>query len=102
MKKNSKHPEEMSALELARATKRFDRSFVFEKARSMTQAERAQERGLRRGRGRPRIGKGVRKISISLESDLVRETDALAKKKGVNRSELIAGFVMAALRRRAG
>jgi len=102
MKKRAEHPEDMSAAELARATKRFDQPFVFQKARPMTQAERAQERELRRGRGRPKIGKGARKVSISLESDLLRETDALAKKKGVNRSELITDFVIAGLRRKAG
>ena len=102
MKKKARHPEQMSAAELARATRQFDRQFVFERARPMTQAERAQERQLRRGRGRPKIGKGAKKISISLESGLLREADALAKKKGVNRSELIADFVIAGLRRKAG
>lgn len=100
MKKNVNHPEEMSATELARATRQFDRSFVFEKARPMTEPERAQECELRRGR--PKIGKGGKRISISLESDLLREADAMAKKKGVNRSELIADFVMTGLKRRAG
>jgi len=102
MKKKAKHPEEMTAAELARATKRFDQPFVFERARPMTAAERAQERNLRRGRGRPKVGKGARKISISLEQDLLQKTDALAKKRGVNRSELIADFVMTGLKRQAG
>ncbi len=102
MKKNAKHPEEMTAAELARATRRFDKSFVFESARAMTASERAHERKLRRGRGRPKIGRGSRKISISLEQELLHETDALAKKKGLNRSELIADFVMAGLKRKAG
>jgi hypothetical protein len=99
MKKSAKHIEDMSAAELARATKEFDRPFVFEKARPMTPQEKAQEHELRRGRGRPKIGKGARKISISLEGDLLHKADALAKKKGVNRSELIAGFVAAGLKR---
>ncbi len=102
MKKNARHPEEMSAAELAQATRQFDRPFVFEKARPMSAVERAQERKMRRRRGRPKVGKGARKISISLERDLLRETDALARKKGVNRSELIAGFVMTGLKRKAG
>jgi hypothetical protein len=65
----------------------------------MTLAEKAQEQELRHGRGRPKIGKGAKKISISLEGDLLHKADALAKKKGVNRSELIAGFVAAGLKR---
>ena len=101
MKRIGKHPEEMSAAELARATREFDEPFVFEKARPMTTAERAEERKLRRRRGRPKVGAGARKVSISLEGRLLRKADALAKKEGVNRSELIAGFVMAGLRRKA-
>jgi hypothetical protein len=101
MKKSGKHPEEMSAAQLARATRAFDEPFAFEKARPMTTAERAEERKLRRRRGRPKVGAGARKVSISLEGSLLRKADALAKKEGVNRSELIAGFVMAGLRRRA-
>ncbi len=101
MKKNRKHPEEMSAAELARATREFEEPFVFGKARPMTSAERAEERKLRRGRGRPKVGAGARKVSISLEGGLLRKADALAKKEGVKRSELIAGFVMDGLRRKA-
>src|SRR5439155_24121470 len=61
MKKKAKHPEEMSAAELARATRQFDQPFVFERARPMTNAERAQEGALRRRRGRPKVGKGAKK-----------------------------------------
>jgi len=67
----------------------------------MTAAERAQERKLCRRRGRPKVGAGARKVSISLEGGLLRKADALAKKGGVNRSELIAGFVVDGLRRKA-
>jgi hypothetical protein len=100
MKKSKKHPEDMTADELGQATSDFNRPFTFESARPMTRAERAQERTLRR-RGRPRTGKGARKISVSLERDLLRATDALAKERGVNRSRLIADFVIAGLKRRA-
>jgi len=101
MKGTTKHPEEMSAAELAQATKQFDEPFAFEKARPMTATERAEERRLRRGRGRPKIGAGARKVSISLEGDLLKRADVLAKKRGMKRSELIASFVVAGLRRKA-
>jgi hypothetical protein len=97
MKKLAKHFEDMTATELAEATKEFDQPFIFEKARPLTAGERAQERKLRRGR--PKVGGGARKISISLEGGLLRKADALAKKKGLNRSELIAGFVAAGIGR---
>jgi hypothetical protein len=98
MKKNEKHPEDMTAAELSAATKQFDQPFVFEQARPMTRAEQAEERRMRRGR--PRIGKGARKISISLESGLLKKTDALARKNGMNRSQLIAELVGAGLANR--
>lgn len=97
MRKHPKHPEDMSTAELADATRVFDQPFAFEKARPMTAAERAEERMLRRGR--PRIGRGAKKISVSLESGVLQATDTLAKKKGMKRSELIARFVVAGLKR---
>jgi len=99
MKRKPKHPEDMTAAELAQATQELDKPYAFEKARPMTSAERAKERALRRGR--PRIGQGAKKISISLERRLLKHADALAKKKGMKRSELIASFVAAGLRRTA-
>ena len=65
----------------------------------MTPPECAQERALRRGR--PRIGQGSSKISISLERGVLRHADALARIWGAKRSELIAGSVVAG-RKRAG
>jgi hypothetical protein len=99
MKKTRKHPEDMTAAELVAATKAFDKSFIFEKARPLNRAERAQERRLRRGR--PRIGKGSKKISVSIESGLLKKADTYARKNGVNRSKLITDFVVDGLARRA-
>ena len=96
MKKAIRHPEDMTAAELADATRDFEMPFAFRKARPMNAAQRAEERSLRRGR--PRIGEGVRKISVSLERNVVDRTDALARKRGVKRSQLIARFVIAGLR----
>jgi hypothetical protein len=96
MKNTAKHPEDMTPPELAAASAQFDQPGAFERVRPMTPTERAQERALRRGR--PKIGKGARKISISLERGVVREADALARKQGLKRSELIARFVVAGLK----
>ena len=100
MKKKSQHPEEMSLEELAEFTREFYEPNVFEKARPMTPRERAEERKLRRAQ--PRDSKGARKVSISLEGQLLKRTDAMAKRRGLNRSELIADFIAAGLRGRAG
>jgi hypothetical protein len=69
MKKSANHPEDMSAAELADATKQFDQPFIFEQSRPMTRTERAEECKLRRGR--PKIGKGARKISIHHQSQTI-------------------------------
>lgn len=50
MSSTMKHPEDMSAAELAKATKAFDKPCMFERARPMTSVERAEERKLRRSR----------------------------------------------------
>ena len=54
----------------------------------------------KRGRGRPKIGTGAQKVSISMESTLLKRADAAARRLGVNRSELIAGLVSAGLKRK--
>jgi len=82
----------MSSAELAQATKAY-KQMVIDKTRPLNAGERRLWELAKRGRGRPRIGKGARKISISLEGNLLERTDALAKRRGVNRSVLIAGFV---------
>lgn len=56
--------------------------------------ERAEWRKLkkkmRRGAGRPRIGAGAMKISVSIERSLMHRADAYAKTHGLKRSELVA------------
>ena len=41
-------------------------------------------------RGRPKIGKGTRQISITVEADLLKEAEAYSRKNGLKRSELIS------------
>ena len=91
---------QMSAMELAQATKQYEK-MVIDKTRPLNAKERKLWEQAKRGRGRPRVGKGARKISVSLESDLLKRADAAAKKRGMNRSELIADYVLAGLRRKA-
>jgi hypothetical protein len=92
---------EMTKSELARATSEYDREFIANQARPMTSKQRAEERRAR-ARGRPRIGKGARKIHITLERELLRDADKLAKQQGLGRSQLIAQALADVLRRKAG
>jgi hypothetical protein len=98
--KHAKPYSQMNAAELAEATKHYDK-MVIDKTQPLSLKERKLWEQAKRGRGRPKIGKGAKKISISLEGDLLHKADALARKKGLNRSELISEFVMDGLRRKA-
>jgi S-adenosylmethionine:diacylglycerol 3-amino-3-carboxypropyl transferase len=92
---------QMTRAELAEATKQYD-AMVIDKTRPLSAKERKLWNQAKRGRGRPKIGAGAKKVSISLEGELLKAADAMAKRKGVNRSELIAAFIAAGLRGKAG
>ena len=72
---------EMTTKELAEATKQFDECFVIDHSRPLTAAERAQWNRLRRKRGRPKVGRGFKRISVSMEQGLLKRVTALAKKR---------------------
>jgi hypothetical protein len=44
----------------------------------------------RRGRGRPRIGRGSKLVAVTLEQGLLEEVDRFARRKKMKRSEMIA------------
>ena len=58
--------------------------------RPLTAAQRARHQRARRAVGRPKVGEGADKVRISLERRLLRQTDALAAKREITRSQLIA------------
>ena len=60
------------------------------RSRPLNAAERKLWRRFKRKAGRPRIGRGVKIVSIGLEKDLLKRTDALAKRRGLNRSALVS------------
>jgi hypothetical protein len=89
--KKSKPYEKMTSRELAAATKEFDEPFVMDKGRALNPAERRlHRRAAKRGRGRPKIGKGAERINLTVERSLLEAADALAKRSGRKRSELFA------------
>ena len=89
IRKRKKKYWEMTTDELAEATKEFDQPFIVDKSRPLTRAERAWWERIKRGPGRPRKGKGVSVISVSVEKDLLKHSDALARKMGLTRAALI-------------
>ena len=54
----------------------------------MTRKERAEHLRPKRV-GRPKLGQGVKVISLSLERDLLKRADAYAKANGMKRSEMV-------------
>ena len=81
---------QMNAKELGRATKEFEMELVADSFGPPGPVEREQWRRAKRKRGRPRRGRGVKVISVSLEKGLLSRCDALAKKLGVSRAALVS------------
>ena len=94
MKNMRKRFEEMTADELRKATVEFDRALPVEHdglpGRPMNSKEQQRWNRTKKKIGRPRIGNGVKRVMISLEAQLLKETDAFARKNHLNRSQLIA------------
>jgi Ribbon-helix-helix protein, copG family len=95
--KSSKPYQKMTARELAAATKQFDREFIADKSRSLSPEEEKQWRRAKRKRGRPTVGLGHCRVSVSMEQSLLKRVTALAKKRGVSRSKLFADVMIEAL-----
>jgi hypothetical protein len=59
-------------------------------SRPLNAAERARWKRIKKKIGRPRIGKGVKTISLSMEGGLLERADAYAKALGISRAQLVA------------
>ncbi len=81
---------QMNAKELGHATKDLERELVADSFGPPGPVEREQWRRTKRKRGRPRQGRGVKVISVSLEKGLLSRCDALAKRLGVSRAAVIS------------
>jgi len=62
------------------------------RSRPLNAKERAEWRGIKKklGRGRPRMGAGVEKVSVSVEKTVLAKADAVARKNHLNRSQVVA------------
>jgi hypothetical protein len=88
---------EMNAKELATATEQFDEPFVVDKSRPLSPAERQQWKRVSRKPGRPKSGKGFKRVSLSIEQDLLLRVTNLAKARRISRSRLVALVLTEAL-----
>ncbi len=48
-------------------------------------------------RGRPKVGKGAKRVMVSVERGLLKKADGYAKAKGLSRSELIGAALRGVL-----
>lgn len=91
--------ETMKTDELAEATAAYGREMAIDEFRPLTRSARIRWEKARRNPGRPRRGKGVKVISVSVEQDLLMQSDRLARRLGVSRARLIETGLRAILGR---
>jgi len=80
----------MSAAELDAETEKFDQELIVLEGKPLTRSLKGKLRSARRKRGRPRVGKGAKRVLITLERSLLQRSDAFARRKKLSRSQLIA------------
>ncbi len=78
-----------AADERAHLTAEFDRENVVDEFHALSPASRRRWTNVKRKPGRPRKGRGVKIISVSVERTLLARSDAVARRMGVTRAGLI-------------
>jgi hypothetical protein len=71
-------------------------------SRPLNKRERAQWKELKKKMGRPKVGKGSKIITMSIERDLLKRATQFAKAHGLNRSALIAQGLETVMRKKTG
>ena len=90
MKTPKKSYLKMNADELAEATSQYNNEYVGTPGKPLSTAQRKQHERAKTKIGRPIVGKGHKVISTSMEIGLLRQADALAKRRKIPRAALIA------------
>jgi len=80
---------------------KFDHGVDLRDTKPLTPTQRKLWNKAKRKRGRPRVGKGVAVISLSVERSLLRKADQLAKSEGISRAALFAKGLSVLLRKSA-
>lgn len=89
---------ELTTSELAEATKQYDREMPGLPGKPLTAAQKAIHRRAKKP-GRPKVGRGSAVVAVSIERGLLREADALAKRRKIGRSQLFVRALQAELAR---
>jgi hypothetical protein len=94
MKKPAKPYEQMTLEELREATREFDKELPVGPdgmaGRPLNAAERRQWNIVQRDLRRPRPEKGFKRVTISVDADLLKYSDAYARRHNLNWSQLVA------------
>jgi hypothetical protein len=88
---------QMNLEELREATKEFDKEFIADTFGPMPPEARKQWERMKARPGRPKVGKGAKVISLSVEKGLLERSDKLAHKMGISRAELVSRGLRVAL-----
>jgi hypothetical protein len=80
---------------------KYERGVDLRETKPLTRTQRNLWSKAKRKRGRPRVGKGVAVISLSVEKNLLRKADQLAKSQGISRAALFAKGLDALIRKSA-
>ncbi|MGD0464540.1 MAG: hypothetical protein ABSB74_18800 [Tepidisphaeraceae bacterium] len=67
------------------------------RSRPLNPRERRQWRRFKKKMGRPKVGKGARTISLTVENDLLKQADAYAKRHGITRAKVVAQGLQAVI-----
>jgi hypothetical protein len=97
-RKRHKPYDQMNTDELGEATREFDRPMPGLPGKPLTAAQKAIHRRAKK-MGRPKVGQGVKVISLSVELGLLNRTDALAKRRQMSRAQLVSRALEAELSR---
>jgi hypothetical protein len=94
----TKRWRDMTASELAQATKQYDREMIDVPSLPVPLELRARhDRVMRRLRGRPRVGHGSQRVMITVERELLGQADRFARSRGLTRSQMIAAGLRAVM-----
>ncbi len=86
------------AAERAAELAALDREFTPAELTPLTPAQRASwARAKKRKPGRPVVGKGAKRVPVTIEGGLLAEADSYAKAHGFKRTELIAAGLRLAM-----
>jgi len=88
----------MSAEQMDADVAKFDRPMPGLPGKPLTRRQKAQHRRARQKVGRPVVGKGAQRITITLERGLLGQVDAFARRNHMSRSAFIATGVRTLLK----